>query len=100
MTAALSTQLGRSWSTGSAPIATPAEHFAEWRSMDTTEEEGRSRLEVAIRGLFPHERFLDLVRNFMLFETDGVSTFKVMAKYHQVDAVNRAIESAAAANGM
>jgi type I restriction enzyme, R subunit len=78
-------------------ITTPAEHFAEWRSMDPDEEAGRSRLEVAIRGLFPHERFLDLVRNFMLFETDGISTAKVMAKYHQLDAVNRAIESAARA---
>lgn len=78
-------------------IITPAEHFAEWRSMDPEEEKGRSRLEVAIRGLFEHERFLDLVRNFMLFETDGIVTSKVMAKYHQVDVVNRAIESAALA---
>lgn len=78
-------------------ITTPAEHFAEWRSMDPEEEAGRSRLEVAIRGLFEHERFLELVRDFMLFETDGVSTFKLMAKYHQVDAVNLAIESVAQA---
>ncbi|OAI56158.1 hypothetical protein AYO48_00010 [Gaiella sp. SCGC AG-212-M14] len=74
-------------------ITTPAEHFAEWRSMDPADEEGRSRLEVAIRGLFPPERFLDLVRNFSLFETDGAKTLKLMAKYHQVDAVNRAIET-------
>jgi type I restriction enzyme R subunit len=74
-------------------ITTPAEHFAEWRSMDPEAEEGRSRLEVAIRGLFPPERFLDLVRNFSLFETDGAKTLKLMAKYHQVDAVNRAIET-------
>ena len=78
-------------------ITTPAEHFAEWRSMDEAEERGRSRLEVAIRGLFRPERFLDIVRNFVLFETDGAATFKVMAKYQQVDAVDRAIESAAVA---
>lgn len=74
-------------------LTTPAEHFAEWRSMDSAEEEGRSRLEVAIRGLFPPDRFLDLVRNFSLFETDGAKTLKLMAKYHQVDAVNRAVET-------
>jgi type I restriction enzyme R subunit len=74
-------------------ITTPAEHFAEWRSMEPDEEDGHSRLEVAIRGLFPPERFLDLVRNFSLFETDGARTYKLMAKYHQVDAVNRAIET-------
>jgi type I restriction enzyme R subunit len=81
-------------------ITTPAEHFAEWRSMDPDDEVGRSRLEVAINGIFPHDKFLDLVRNFVLFETDGAQTFKVMAKYHQVDAVNRAIESAAAAKDL
>jgi type I restriction enzyme, R subunit len=74
-------------------ITTPAEHFAEWRSMDAAEEEGRSRLEVAIHGLFGPERFLDLVRNFSLFETDGAKTLKLMAKYHQVEAVNRAIDT-------
>jgi type I restriction enzyme, R subunit len=72
---------------------TPAEHFAEWRSMDAEEEEGRSRLEVALRGLCPPVRFLDLVRNFVMFETDGAKTAQLMAKYHQVDAVNRAIET-------
>jgi type I restriction enzyme R subunit len=72
---------------------TPAEHFAEWRSMDAEEEEGRSRLEVAIRGLFSPVRFLDIVRNFVMFETDGAKTSQLMAKYHQVDAVNRAIET-------
>jgi len=74
-------------------VTTPAEHFAEWRSMDAEEEEGRSRLEVALRGLFPPARFLDLVRNFVMFETDGAKTSQLMAKYHQVDAVNRAIET-------
>ena len=74
-------------------ITTPAEHFAEWRSMDQAEEEGRSRLEIALRGMFPPERFLDLVRNFSLFETDGAKTLKLMAKYHQADAVNRAVET-------
>jgi type I restriction enzyme R subunit len=74
-------------------VTTPAEHFAEWRSMDPEEEEGRSKLELALRGLFPPERFLDLVRNFQMFETHGARTVKLMAKYHQVDAVNRAVET-------
>src|SRR4051794_19496923 len=68
-------------------ISTPAEHFAEWKSMDPTEDEGKTQLEVMLRGAFAAPKFLDLVENFVLFENDGVKTWKVMAKYHQVHAV-------------
>jgi type I restriction enzyme R subunit len=74
-------------------ISTPAEHFAPWRSMDPNDDTGRSKLEVMLRGMFAPERFLDLVMNFVAFQTDGARTWKVLAKYHQVDAVNRAIEA-------
>jgi type I restriction enzyme R subunit len=52
---------------------------------------------VLIEGVFVPERFLDLVRDFVLFESDGARTWKVMAKYHQVHAVDAAVESVAAA---
>jgi type I restriction enzyme R subunit len=77
-------------------ITTPAEHFSEWKTMDPAESEGKSELEVMLRGAFAPERLLDLVRNFVLFEADG-KTRKVLAKYHQVDAVNRAVEATAGA---
>jgi type I restriction enzyme R subunit len=80
-------------------ISTPAEHFAQWKSMDPTEDEGRSQLEVQLRGVFEPGRLLDLIENFVLFQSDGAKTWKVMAKYHQVDAVNRAVEAAHAARG-
>ena len=76
-------------------ITTPAEHFAEWKSMDPAAMEGHSQLEVLIREVFTPAGLLDLVRNFVLFETDGAKTWKVMAKYHQVDAVNRAVRATA-----
>jgi type I restriction enzyme R subunit len=72
-------------------ISTPAEHFAEWKSMDLRDDEGKSALEVMIRGVFAPRRFLDLIENFVLFESDGARTTKVLAKYHQYDAVNRAV---------
>jgi len=74
-------------------VSTPAEHFAEWKTMDPADMAGRSRLEVLISEVFTPAGLLDLIRNFVLFETDGATTWKVMAKYHQVDAVNRAVES-------
>jgi type I restriction enzyme, R subunit len=39
------------------------------------------------------------IRDFLLFESDGARTWKVMAKYHQVHAVGAAVESVAAAIG-
>ena len=77
--------------------STPKEHFAEWKSMDRAASKGKTPLEVTIDGLFAPGRLLGMVRNFILFETDGAKTSNFMAKYHQVDAVNRAIEETARA---
>jgi type I restriction enzyme R subunit len=78
---------------------TPAEHFAEWKIMDDDNAAKQTQLEVMIEGVFAPARFLDLVRDFLLFESDGARTWKVMAKYHQVHAVHAAVESVAAAMG-
>jgi type I restriction enzyme R subunit len=77
-------------------ITTPAEHFAEWKQMGGG---GGRQLEVMLDGVFAPARFLDLIRNFVLFETDGARTWKVMAKYHQVHAANAGVESVARAMG-
>jgi type I restriction enzyme R subunit len=76
-------------------ITTPAEHFAEWKTMDPAEMEGRAALDVLIGGVFPPARFLDLIRHFVLFEETGGRLTKIAAKYHQVDAVERAVEATA-----
>src|SRR5947208_8149628 len=48
-------------------------------------------LEVLIKGIFAKTRFLDLVRYFIAFETDGASVAKKVAAYHQFHAVNKAV---------
>jgi type I restriction enzyme, R subunit len=78
-------------------LTTPSEHFAEWKTMDPEEMEGRPALDVLIGGVFSPSRFLDLVRNFVLFEEAGGKLVKIAAKYHQVDAVERAVEATAEA---
>jgi type I restriction enzyme R subunit len=76
-------------------VTTPAEHFAEWKTMEAERE--RPQLELMVDGVFAPARFLELIRDFVFFETDGARTWKVMAKYHQVHAVNAAVESVAQA---
>jgi type I restriction enzyme R subunit len=78
-------------------LTTPAEHFAAWKTMDPADAAGRPALEVLVEGVFTPARFLDLVRNFVLFEEAGGRLVKIAAKYHQVDAVARAVEATAEA---
>ncbi len=55
-----------------------------------------------IKGIFAKDRFLDLLRHFIVFEVDGDSIIKKMAGYHQFHAVNTAIArtvEAASPNG-
>lgn len=70
------------------------EWFTLWRTMDDDElaPEALPQLEVLIKGMFHRERFLDILRHFILFQTDGSKTIKILAAYHQVQAVNKAIE--------
>lgn len=79
-------------------VTTPAEHFAEWKTMsDADAERARPQLELMVHGVFAPARLLELIRDFVFFETDGARTWKVLAKYHQVHAVNAAVESIAQA---
>jgi type I restriction enzyme, R subunit len=81
-------------------ITTPAEHFAEWKTMSSQDAERlRPQLELMIEGVFAPSALLELIRDFVFFESDGARTWKVLAKYHQVAAVHAAVESVAAAMG-
>jgi type I restriction enzyme, R subunit len=74
---------------------TPVEHFSEWKTMASENpQSARPQLQLMIDGVFTPARFLELARDFVFFETDGARTWKVLAKYHQVDAVHAAVESA------
>ena len=71
------------------------EWFKPWRTIDGEElaSECLSGLEVLIRGVFEKTRFLDLVRDFVVFEDDGGGGLvKKMAGYHQFHAVRVAVE--------
>lgn len=72
------------------------ERFMKWRTVDgeTLASSAEPQLEVMIKGMLEPSRLLDIVQNFILFQTDGVDTFKILAAYHQYHAVNKAVEKA------
>jgi len=69
------------------------EHFNEWKRLDETDK-GKVDAEVLLDGMLAHERLLDIVENFILFdESKPGSMRKVLARNHQVLGVNRAVSS-------
>jgi type I restriction enzyme, R subunit len=69
------------------------ERFMPWKTIDGAGLAPSSmwELEVLIKGIFERGRFLDLIRHFIVFESDGATVNKKLAAYHQFHAVNKAV---------
>jgi len=76
-------------------LTSDEDRFMAWRTIDGGGVAPISipQLEVLIKGMFQKERFLDIIKQFVLFQSDGKDTFKILAGYHQYHAVNKAVES-------
>ncbi|MCC6127417.1 MAG: type I restriction endonuclease subunit R [Pirellulales bacterium] len=79
--------------------ATP-EWFKVWRTIDGEDNaDSILELEVLIKGVFQKERFLKLLRNFVVFEEDSTgSLIKILGGYHQYHAVQKAVKMTVAAS--
>ena len=76
-------------------ITSEWEHFAEWKRLDEADN-GSVDAEVLLNGMLAHDRLLDIVENFILFdESKPGATRKVIGRNHQVLGVNRAVASVA-----
>lgn len=74
-------------------ITSQWEHFYEWKRQDE-KEKGSVEAEVLLNGMLAHDRLLDLVENFILYDASKPgATRKVIARNHQVLGVNAAVES-------
>lgn len=71
------------------------DRFMMWRTIDGDDVAPSSlpQLEVLVKGMFEKSRLLDIIRHFVLFQTDGEHLFKILAGYHQYHATNKAIAS-------
>ncbi|MBK7675082.1 MAG: type I restriction endonuclease subunit R [Candidatus Accumulibacter sp.] len=69
------------------------EWFKPWRTIagETLADAHLPELQVVIEGLCAPRRFLDLLRDFIVFEDDGGRIVKKMAGYHQFHAVQVAV---------
>ncbi len=76
-------------------LTSDEDRFMAWRTIDGDDVAPLSipQLEVLIKGMFQRDRFLDIIKHFVLFQSDGKETIKILAGYHQYHAVNKAVES-------
>lgn len=71
-------------------LGTDSENYLEWKdSYPLSPAPGASSQHTLIEGLFGHADFLDLIRNFTLFETVDGQLLKKIARYQQRRAVDK-----------
>ena len=74
-------------------ITSQWEHFSEWKRIDEGDK-GSVEAEVMLNGMLAQDRLLDLLENFILFDTSKPgATRKIIARNHQVLGVNNAVAS-------
>jgi len=75
-------------------ITSDMDRFMRWRTIDGNEKapDVVPQLEVLIRGMFDKKRLLDIITNFVVFETKKEEIIKKVAAYHQYHAVGKAIK--------
>ena len=75
-------------------ITSDETRFMEWKTIDGNHENTQyASFDMFFEGIFEKKRFLDILKNFILFSDDGTKQIKILAGYHQYFAVNKAILS-------
>ena len=70
------------------------ERFMPWRTVtgDDPAPKGEPDLKTVLHGVFEPRRFLDLLRDFVVFGETENGLIKILVGYHQFHAVRRAVE--------
>ncbi len=75
-------------------ITSGEDRFMEWKTKDGNYENTKvAQFDTFFEGIFQKERLLDIIKNFICFSKEGLTTVKILAGYHQYFAVRKAIES-------
>ena len=73
-------------------ITADEERYMEWKSVDGEyEDKEHVNYPTFFKGIFPKERLLDILRNFICFDHREGKPTKILAGYHQYFAVNHAL---------
>ena len=74
-------------------ITSSEDRFMEWKTKDGNyESKEQVDYDTFFEGIFPKERFLDIIKNFTCFSHEEKGAAKILAGYHQYFAVKKAVE--------
>ena len=74
-------------------ITSGEDRFMEWKTKDgNMESKAFADFTTFFEGIFQKDRLLDIIKNFICFNNDGINSYKILAGYHQYFAVRKAVE--------
>ncbi len=78
-------------------FTSPRERFSQWKTVKYDRPQNMSEVEILIRGMLEPSVLIDLIRNFIVYESEriegSVRTNKKIAAYQQYNATNRLLTS-------
>lgn len=75
-------------------ISSDEDRYMDWKTTDGNYENTKfANFETFFTGIFQKDRFLNILKNFILFMTPGGRLIKILAGYHQYFAVEKAVHS-------
>ncbi|GHT67996.1 DEAD/DEAH box helicase [Spirochaetia bacterium] len=81
-------------------ITSDFDRYVDWKTINGDYEETKYALyHVLFEGMLEPNRFLDIIKHFILFSQDTPEDIKILAGYHQYFAVKKAVESTLRASG-
>lgn len=83
------------WDALYGSLTAPKQFFVPWKSIDGTlvADENIPQMEVMAKGMLNKSVLLDLVRHFTIFHQNKDQITKIVPRYHQYFAVNKALET-------
>lgn len=92
------------WDALYGSLTSPKQFFVPWKSIDgkLVANENIPQMEVMVKGMLNKTVLLDLIRHFTIFQLNKEKITKIVPRYHQYFAVNKAVEAtkkATAENG-
>ena len=75
-------------------ITSNENRFMEWKTTDGNYENTKyANYDVLFEGMFEKNRFLDILKNFILYSIDTDKYIKILGAYHQYFAVKKAVKT-------
>jgi len=83
------------WEALYGSVTSPKQFFVPWKSIDgkLVADEDIPQMEVMVKGMLNKTVLPDLIRHFILFHQNKEELSKIVPRYHQYFAVNKAVET-------